>query len=148
MRIPDLLTPAEQRLAVLLFILSAIGAGVQVGERLSPEVEAWLWEGERLDPAPVPHSTPAARSVPLGPAPPAAPSPFPPPGNSSPGGVDLNRADRAALQGLPGVGPVLAERILEDRKHNGPFRSVEDLRRVKGIGEKTLERIRPHVAVP
>jgi len=46
------------------------------------------------------------------------------------------------------VGPVLAERILEDRKRNGPFRSVEDLRRVKGIGEKTLERLRPHVAVP
>jgi competence protein ComEA len=47
------------------------------------------------------------------------------------------------------VGEVLAQRILDDRAERGPYRSVDDLRRVKGIGEKTLEKLRPWlVAVP
>jgi competence ComEA-like helix-hairpin-helix protein len=142
MRFPDLLTPAERRLAVLLFVLSAIGSAARVGERLSPEVRAWLWED--VPPAPV-ASAPDTLPPPFGPR---LPPPPPPPGGAGGARLDVNRADRAALQSLPGVGPVLAERILEDRARNGPFRSVDELRRVKGIGEKTLERLRPLVAVP
>lgn len=59
------------------------------------------------------------------------------------GVVDMNRASREELQGLPGIGPTLAQRIVEAR----PFRSVEDLRRVRGIGPKTLEKLRPLVGV-
>jgi len=62
------------------------------------------------------------------------------------GVVDVNRADVAKLQSLPGIGPVLAGRLLAERER-GPFKSVDDLRRVSGIGPKTLEKIRPFVKV-
>lgn len=53
--------------------------------------------------------------------------------------VDLNTADAAALMTLKGVGEVLAERIIADREANGPFRRVEDVTRVRGIGSAILE---------
>ncbi|WP_245642871.1 helix-hairpin-helix domain-containing protein [Piscicoccus intestinalis] len=61
--------------------------------------------------------------------------------------LDLNSADAAALEALPGVGPVMAERIIAWRQANGRFGSVEELTEVQGIGEKTLERLRPYVRV-
>jgi competence protein ComEA len=61
--------------------------------------------------------------------------------------LDLNRASRTELQHLPGIGPVLAERIVEYRSARGPFRSVEDLLKVDGIGLAKLERIRSLVMV-
>jgi competence protein ComEA len=59
--------------------------------------------------------------------------------------LDLNRADAAALARLPGVGPVLAERIVAHRDLRGPFRSPEDLLHVPGVGEGRLARLRPLV---
>jgi competence protein ComEA len=56
--------------------------------------------------------------------------------------MDLNRASSEELQALPGIGPALAERILESRAREGYFRSLEDLLRVRGIGPATLARIR------
>jgi competence protein ComEA len=61
--------------------------------------------------------------------------------------LDLNRARVAELVQLPGVGTQLAERILAYRNTQGPFRSINDLRQVSGIGAKTLERIRPYVCL-
>jgi competence protein ComEA len=61
--------------------------------------------------------------------------------------IDLNRADRAELLQLPGVGPSLAERIEAYRRENGGFRSVDELRRVHGVGPATLARLRPWVCV-
>jgi competence protein ComEA len=61
--------------------------------------------------------------------------------------VNLNRAGRQALETLPGIGPALAQRIIDDRKANGPFKSVDDLARVSGIGPKTVERLRHLVTV-
>ena len=61
--------------------------------------------------------------------------------------LDVNRATADELQRLPGIGPVLAQAVLDDRATRGPFRSVEDLKRVKGIGTKRLERLRPLVVV-
>jgi competence protein ComEA len=58
----------------------------------------------------------------------------------------VNRATAAELRRLPGIGPTLSQRIIETREEQ-PFRSTDDLRRVRGIGVKTLERLRPHVAV-
>ena len=63
------------------------------------------------------------------------------------GQVDLNTASAEELKQLPGIGPKMAKSIIETRSKE-PFRSVEDLRRVRGIGVKTLERLRPHVTVP
>jgi competence protein ComEA len=61
--------------------------------------------------------------------------------------VDVNRAGRTELLQLPGVGPALADRILSHREANGPFRRIEDLRGVHGIGEATLKRLQPWVHV-
>lgn len=63
------------------------------------------------------------------------------------GRLDLNRATMQDLHTLPGVGPKLAERIMKYRQLVGAFQSPDDLRGVKGIGKKTLERIRPLVTV-
>lgn len=56
--------------------------------------------------------------------------------------VNLNQADAAGLQSLPGIGPALAERIVTYRDDNGPFQSVEQLTDVPGIGAKKLEKMR------
>jgi competence ComEA-like helix-hairpin-helix protein len=61
--------------------------------------------------------------------------------------VVLDRATAADLELLPGIGPAIARRIVESRTAEGPFRSVDDLDRVKGIGERTVERLRPFVTV-
>lgn len=68
-------------------------------------------------------------------------------GSASPGVVELNRADAAALATLPGVGPVLAARIVAYREREGPFGAVDSLLAVPGIGPATLDRIRPLVRV-
>lgn len=60
--------------------------------------------------------------------------------------IDVNQATAGELQRLPGIGPTLAQRIVEARTKQH-FRSVDDLRRVRGIGAKTLERLRPHVVI-
>lgn len=59
--------------------------------------------------------------------------------------VDVNRATWIEWAQLDGIGETLAKRIVADRQENGPFQSVEDLRRVKGIGAKTLDKMRPHL---
>ncbi len=61
--------------------------------------------------------------------------------------LDLNAATWVELSQLDGVGETLAERIVERREMRGPFESVDDLDAVKGIGPKTLERLRPHLVV-
>ncbi len=61
--------------------------------------------------------------------------------------LDINRASTEELEALPGIGPVLAARIIAYREEHGPFRSVEDLLRVPGIGPATLKRIRELITV-
>jgi competence protein ComEA len=61
--------------------------------------------------------------------------------------IDVSTADASQLMRLPGIGPVLSQRILDERARK-PFQSVADLRRVKGIGPKTLEKIAPFITVP
>ena len=75
------------------------------------------------------------------------PSTVPAPKRSPQGLLDLNSATGQDLDALPGVGPKLAERIMEYRESVGVFHTLEELRAVKGIGKKTFERIRPLVTV-
>ncbi|MEU8263596.1 helix-hairpin-helix domain-containing protein [Micromonospora sp. NPDC048999] len=67
---------------------------------------------------------------------------------AAPGGlVDLNTATSDQLKTLPGVGPVLAQRIITHREQHGPFRSVSDLRQVSGIGDTRYEQLKDLVTV-
>jgi len=61
--------------------------------------------------------------------------------------VDLNRADAAELQSLPGIGPATAERIVQYRNENGGFGRIEEIMNVRGIGEKKFERLKDLITV-
>jgi competence protein ComEA len=61
--------------------------------------------------------------------------------------IDLNSADGAALESIPGIGKSLSQRILAFREKNGPFQSVDDLLKVQGIGEKSIQKLRPYLTV-
>lgn len=61
--------------------------------------------------------------------------------------VNVNTADATQLVLLPRVGPSVAQRILAHRKENGPFKKVEDLMLVPGIGEKTFQLIKPYASI-
>ncbi len=61
--------------------------------------------------------------------------------------VHVNTAGEEELQNLPGIGPAKAKAIIQYREENGPFRSVDDLKKVSGIGDKSLEKIRPAATV-
>ncbi|MCS7285595.1 MAG: helix-hairpin-helix domain-containing protein [Anaerolineae bacterium] len=72
---------------------------------------------------------------------PVAPSP------SSPSLININTASQAELESLPGIGPTLARRIIEFRETHGPFKSIEDLKKVPGIGEAIFSRIKDLITV-
>ncbi|MFZ5899523.1 MAG: ComEA family DNA-binding protein [Bacillota bacterium] len=61
--------------------------------------------------------------------------------------ININTADAAVLEQLPGIGPSLAQRIVQYRQQHGPFLSVDDLANVSGIGDKKMADIRPLITV-
>ena len=61
--------------------------------------------------------------------------------------IDLNRAEPWLLEALPGIGEVMAQRIVDYRNENDSFKRIEDLLQVKGIGERMLEKIRDYITV-
>ncbi len=61
--------------------------------------------------------------------------------------ININTADEATLDTLPGIGPSKAKRIIEYREQNGPFKSIEELKNVSGIGEKTFEQLKDLITV-
>lgn len=65
--------------------------------------------------------------------------------STAPKVVNLNSANQEELESIPGVGPTLAKNILDYRSENGPFKSVEDLQEVSGIGEKKFAKMKPWV---
>ncbi|WP_328321389.1 ComEA family DNA-binding protein [Kribbella sp. NBC_00382] len=69
------------------------------------------------------------------------------PGTSADTPLDLNTATLAQLDALPGVGPVLAQRILDWRTEHGHFTTTDELQEVPGVGPKKLESLKPHVRV-
>lgn len=92
--------------------------------------------------AAAPAQRPAERS-----ATPTVPSSKLPPAAGASRLINLNTATAAELELLPGIGPALAARIVEDRTKNGPYKRVDDIDRVKGIGPRLLEKIRPMAKV-
>lgn len=61
--------------------------------------------------------------------------------------ININTASASQLDSLPGIGPVYAARIIEYRQANGGFKSVEELLNIKGIGEKTLEKLKDKITI-
>ncbi|KQR16554.1 helix-hairpin-helix domain-containing protein [Cellulomonas sp. Leaf334] len=112
--------------------ISAAGGATAEAEVSALNLARLLVDGEQIA---VPRSG-------EGPAPPSAASP--PAGGDDL--VDINTADAAALDALPGIGPVLADRIVSHRE-DGPFTTVEELADVTGIGPTLLERLRDLVRV-
>jgi competence protein ComEA len=97
-------------------------------------------DGEQIlvpKPGESPAPAPIATAAPSGSGPAGAPA----------GPINLNTATAADLDSLPGVGPVIAQRIVDWRQQNGGFTSVDDLGEVSGIGDATLGRLRPLVTV-
>lgn len=69
------------------------------------------------------------------------------PAPGSGGLVNINTADQAALDSLPGIGPALAQRIIQYREKNGPYKVPEDIKNVSGIGEKRFENLKDLISV-
>lgn len=90
-----------------------------------------LTDGEQVV---IPDEDQAAKGAPVGGAAPSAAAP-------ASALVNINTADAALLDTLPGVGPSTAAKIIADREKNGPFKSLEDLTRVSGIGPKRVEQM-------
>ena len=67
--------------------------------------------------------------------------------DQSPQKIDINRAEPWLLEALPGIGEVIAQRIADYRSENGPFRRIEDLLQVEGVGSATLEKIKDYITV-
>lgn len=130
-------TRSEQ--GAILFLLTTFGAGVVV----------WWYRQNQPLPAVEPAEVAAleafarvAQSDSGTTAPLSAPSV-----NSAPRPLDVNAATFNDLVRLPGIGPVMAKRIIEYREANGPFKRLQDLRHVKGIGAKTYEKLAPLLVV-
>jgi competence ComEA-like helix-hairpin-helix protein len=130
------------QLLVLLLVVLVAGVGLGVGHwrRAHPELAARLERFDRV-PAPfaptvddLPRAEPVRRATP----PKSAPPPRP---------VDINHASEDELRALPGIGSVLATRIVEARERDGPFASLDDLRRVRGLGRAKLERLTAAIAL-
>jgi len=61
--------------------------------------------------------------------------------------VDINEASKEELERLPGIGPTLADRILQYREKHGKFKRIEEIKQVRGIGERTFQRIKSLITV-
>jgi len=68
-------------------------------------------------------------------------------GSSKSSLININTADEKQLDALPGIGPTLAARIVEYRQANGPFKSIEEVKNVSGIGEKRFADIKDFITV-
>lgn len=161
-------TPSERRALLFVAAVAALGLGVR-GLRVlgagqeDPEARAALaaqiaavdsavTSGGRPRRARAPGTATGTRSGgKAGPSTIATAPPDPPrerpnaPPSAATGPIDVDRAGPEDLDRLPGIGPALAQRIIEDRELNGPFGSVEALQRVRGIGPALAARLEPLV---
>ncbi len=127
--------------------LEAAGGFSAEAEQGSLNLAAFIQDGEHIRvPAQGTESPPAEAASQAGnspSAPPVARSQAP----ASPGKINLNTASQAELESLPGIGPSLAQRIIAYREENGPFKTIEDIQKVKGIGPAIFEKIKDLITV-
>lgn len=119
----------KNKVSVLLAVVTALFVGFTLGlfvGRNSGSGTVTLAVPAQMQTAPTTAATAAAETVP------EETVSFP---------VNINTADADTLTALPGIGQVLAERILAYRQQNGSFRAVEEIMKVEGIGEKKAEAI-------
>lgn len=124
------LTDAERRGARVLAVLLVLGTLTDLVRARDPRLSALPAAGA----APAPADTLAADAAT---SPPSVRVP------AARGRLDLNTATAEELDALPGIGPVLAARIVEHRRQHGAFRSVQELLSVQGIGPRLLARLQP-----
>ncbi len=136
-----------------LRLLLALGATLLVGLGVSewragfPDAADRLERFDREEPAAPLPPPPATAPGPSAPRPKSAPPPPAAAAAPDPGPVDLNRAGVEELARLPGVGPGLARRIVEERERRGRFDSPDALRDILGLGPKKLAALRHLVTV-
>lgn len=139
----------RRELWLLLFLAASLGVGLAVREFRAgfPELAERLEQLDAELPAPTsPDPRPNSAGYPTEAQPPR-PTKLSETKVQTDGRLDLNRATLAEFQRLPGIGPALAQRIVELRERQGRFASAEELRRVPGIGQKKFEAIRELVTV-
>jgi competence protein ComEA len=127
--------PAGSRVAD---VLAAAGGALPGVDLTTLNLARQVTDGEQIVvgvPAVAPATTPSAGH------------PVRTPGAPADTPVDLNTATLAQLDALPGVGPVLAQRILDWRNEHGRFTTTDELQEVPGVGPKKLESLKPHVRV-
>jgi competence protein ComEA len=124
------LLPAAEAAALNLAAL------VQDGERIWVPAKAQERAAEKLAPPPESGQTPAAQTEEEPPASPTATFP-----------ININLASQAELESLPGIGPVIAQKIIAYREGTGPFTGIEEIQNVSGIGPKTFEKIADLITV-
>jgi competence protein ComEA len=139
----------QLRLLILLALTLLVGLGVREWRAGFPDAALRLERFDRDEPV-----TPLVGETPSGPTPLPAPARATPPpvaaAASEPAPIkplDVNRAAAVELAALPGVGPALAQRIVEERERRGRFDSPEALRYVLGMGPKKLAAIRRFITV-
>lgn len=125
-------TPQESRILIFLVIALLLGSVVSLyrHHRLERSPEISVSSPQVVDQADISDSTGDEKA------------------RKAPGGkLNINTASEGELQSLPGIGPQLAERIVTHRQAHGPFPSAHDITQVRGIGEKTYQRIRDSIVV-
>lgn len=145
------LNPRERNILVPL-VLVVFAAAAMTAWKYRPREEPLGTTPVAFTPATIrtpPKATVAPpTTVAPGIAPAPAPAPEAPTSGLAPGAlIDINTASAKDLELLPQIGPAKAAAIVDDRTRNGPFKSIEDLDRVSGIGEKTLDRLKPYLTI-
>ncbi len=132
-------TPGERRSLIVICAALLIGTAYRICQRAVLPESAPLTSQDSAAVAAVLSAVSVGTTAPQMPASESEASHI----NTAP--LDLNSASPEQLTRLPGIGPVLARRIIEARDRRGGFRSLEDLLAVDGIGSQRLEKIRPLV---
>jgi competence ComEA-like helix-hairpin-helix protein len=139
-------TPTESKVVFFLVAMFMIGIGVKIFTSGRPAPGHYDYStsdsifsarsAQKLSPETLRVKERTVMESSLGP--PAKPKPRP---------IDINMATKEDLVALPGIGEAMAERIIMYREEKGPFRSVDDLLNVKGIGRKKLDRLAPYCLI-
>ena len=133
-----LLSPKEERFLLIFLPLFLLGCGWYYVRKAGGRAERPLWQLEQREiyqsfqqhPA---KQQPAAKTLPA------------PKQRLLSGKININTATEGEITRLPRIGPVMAKRIIDYRKQQGPFKTAADLLQVKGIGEKTIARIQEQI---